>query len=91
MSDLRGKIARALFDQDFSGANRRASEAAWILVRDRTDEDSTWHRAADAVLAVLDDVRAEGWDEGATAARAENFMADDFTETTNPYERKENR
>lgn len=34
-------------------------------------------------------VKAEAWDEGATAARAENFMADDFTETPNPYREEE--
>lgn len=33
----------------------------------------------------LAEVKAEAWDEGAQAARNEDFLADDFVETPNPY------
>lgn len=38
----------------------------------------------------FDSLRAEGWDEGAQAARNEDFLADDFVETPNPYRARRN-
>lgn len=72
MTNLRDKIAWALYHQDYKHGTRRESDTAWLLVRYRTDEDSTWHRASDAVLAVLDldTVRAEGYDRAWSEVRS---------------------
>lgn len=108
MSDnMRSKIARALFDQDYNVATRRASDTAWLRLRDRTDEDSTWHLAADAVLAVIDvgEIRAEALrdlarvlqealPESPSAAHTDRMkFAIGFLNASaaDPYERKEDR
>lgn len=86
--ELRDKIARAL--------HRHANDDGEIHVlwggeEEHEAEVAEWHEYADAVLAVLDldKVRAEAWQEGAEAARGEDFLADGFTPTQNPYRKAE--
>lgn len=62
-------------DTDFPGAEGAAS-------RLRAEFDR-WLAQHDA------EVKAEAWDEGAQAARNEDFLADDFVETPNPYRAEE--
>ena len=86
MSDqqLRDKIARALHQH---ATDDGEVHILWGGVEEHEEEVAEWIPFADAVLAVidLDKIRAEAWDEGAKAAREENFMDEDFEETPNPY------
>lgn len=67
MSDLRDKIARALFNKDQNAVSQRAAEWSWSAATASSGGETYWHKAADAVLAAidLDKVRAEAVREAA--------------------------
>lgn len=78
------KIARAAYENRVSlieCGTERQNWPAWDE-HEKADADE-WRDMADAVLAVLDDVRAEAWDEGMEAGQKAVILKA-FT-PNNPY------
>lgn len=94
MTDLRDKIARAVYENRVALIESDAERQYWPAWDEHEEADADeWRGMADAVLAVLDDVRAEAWQEGwayrADRAHLKHGESVPAPDHINPYRKAE--